>query len=256
MDILFKSRDAKISERSRRRGVNHRDCSQTAGFLRDGWGAITQASRDGTHWNPLSLSPLHVKWTEERGGGGYYDMRNDYSLAPITPAPVWLSHCGNQANHWWCVCVRKGALSTRAGLLRSANVCWNESCVSSGARQQTQPLPAACRAARLHPTRRLPPWLLSDARHSAPCFHNSSGTDGWHSCSAGPHGLLKKAINQSRHSIQAGNWPIRVAQDAYVQADDFTNWLSIYTNTQALHKKDSLAAVSAFMFYVVLFLWH
>lgn len=64
-----------------------------------------------------------------------------------------------------------------------------------------------------------------------PCFHNSSGTDGWHSCSPSPHGLLKKAINQSRHSIQAGNWPIRVAQDAYVQADDFTNWLSIYANT-------------------------
>jgi len=258
MDILFKSRDAKISERSRRRGVNHCDCSQTAGFLRDvlrlGSDHSSLERRNTLESALTEPSPCQVDGGE--GRGGYHDMRNDYSLAPITPAPVWLSHCGNQANHWWCVCVRKGALSTRAGLLRSANVCWNESCVSSGARQQTQPLPAACRAARLHPTRRLPPWLLSDARHSAPCFHNSSGTDGWHSCSAGPHGLLKKAINQSRHSIQAGNWPIRVAQDAYVQADDFTNWLSIYTNTQALHKKDSLAAVSAFMFYIVLFLWH
>lgn len=103
-----------------------------------------------------------------------------------------------------------------------------KTCISSSARQQTLSLPAVCHAALLHSACSL---LPSEAQHSAPCFHNNSCTAGWHSCSVGPHGLLKKAINQSRHSIQAGNWPIRVAQDAYVQAGNFTNWLSIYTNS-------------------------
>ncbi|KAF3854823.1 hypothetical protein F7725_022878 [Dissostichus mawsoni] len=44
-------------------------------------------------------------------------------------------------------------------------------------------LPAVCHAALLRSTRRLLLRLLSAAQHSAPCFHNSSGTDGWHSCS-------------------------------------------------------------------------
>lgn len=43
-----------------------------------------------------------------------------YSLAPITRALAWLRYCSNQANSWLCVCVRKGEISTRAGLLHSA----------------------------------------------------------------------------------------------------------------------------------------
>lgn len=129
-----------------------------------------------------------------------------------------------------CLC-EKGRDFHQGRASTLSSVCWNKSCISSSARQQTASLPAVCHASLLHSTRRSLLWLLSDAQHSAPCFHNNSCTDGWHSCSVGPHGLLKKAINQSRHSIQAGNWPIRVAQDAYVQADNFTNWLSIYTNT-------------------------
>lgn len=141
-----------------------------------------------------------------------------------------------------CLCVKKqqkGGIDLHKGRASPlSSVCWNKFCFSSGARQPALSLPAVCHAALLHSTRLLL-RLLSDAQRSAPCFHNSSGTDGWHSCSAGPHGLLKKAINQSRHSIQAGNWPIRVAQDAYVQADDFTNWPSIYTNTGTLQEKFS-----------------
>lgn len=197
--------------------------------IRSGWGAITQAPRDRTLKSALSEpSPCQVD-------GGYHDMKNAYSLAPITPAVIWLKQ---QSGKFLVVCFcekRSDRHQGRASPLSS--VCWNKSCISSGARQQTLSLPAVCHAALLHSTRRLLPWLLSDAQHSAPCFHNSSGTDGWHSCSVGPHGLLKKAINQSRHSIQAGNWPIRVAQDAYVQADDFTNWLSIYTNTGTPQEK-------------------
>lgn len=193
-----------------------------------GWGAISQAPRDSTLKCALSEpSPCQVD-------GRYHDMKNVYSLAPITQALLWLKNCSNQAYSWLYVFERNRHRGRASPL---SSVCWNKSCISSGARQQTLSLPAVCHAALLHSTRHLLPWLLSDAQHSAPCFHNSSGTDGWHSCSVGPHGLLKKAINQSRHSIQAGNWPIRVAQDAYVQADDFTNWLSIYTNTGTPQEK-------------------
>lgn len=184
--------------------------------------------RELEHSNPPS--PCQVE-------GGYHDMKNLYALATIIQAFQWLKHCGNQENSCQGVLGRKSAIATRAGPSPLSGVCWNKSCISSDARQKTLSLPAVCHAALLHPTRCFLPWLLSDAQHSASCFHNSSGTDGWHSCSASPHGLLKKAINQSRHSIQAGNWPIRVAQDAYVQADDFTNWLSIYTNTGTPQEK-------------------
>lgn len=88
--------------------------------------------------------------------------------------------------------VRRGSDRHQGRASPLSSVCWNKSCISSGARQQTLSLPAVCHAAQLHSTRRLLPWLLSDAQHSAPCFHNSSGTDGWHSCSVGPHGLLKR----------------------------------------------------------------
>lgn len=194
-------------------------------------GELSLKPQETEHSNPLSLSPLHVKWM-----WGYHDMKN-VVFSGSNHTGIWLRHCSNQANSWLCVCVRNGRdlHQGRASPLNS--VCWNKFCISSGARQQTLSLPAVCHAALLHSTRRLLPWLLSDTQHSAPCFHNSSGTDGWHSCSVGPYGLLKKAINQSRHSIQAGNWPIRVAQDAYVQADDFTNWLSIYTNTGTPQEK-------------------
>lgn len=150
-------------------------------------GELSLKPQETEHSNPLSLSPLHVKWM-----WGYHDMKNVYSLAPITQALIWLRHCGNQASSWLCVCVRKGEdlHQGRASLLNS--VCWNKSCISSGARQQTLAEPAVCHSALLHSTRRLLPWLLSDAQRSAPCFHNSSGTDGWHSCSVGPYGLLKK----------------------------------------------------------------
>lgn len=81
--------------------------------IRSGWGAITQAPRDRTLKSTLSQpSPCQVV----RG----YDMKNVYSLAPITPAVIWLKHCSNQANSWLCVSVRKGAIATRAGLLHSA----------------------------------------------------------------------------------------------------------------------------------------
>lgn len=212
--------------------------------MRSGWGAITQALRDRALKSALSEpSPCQVD-------GGYHDMKNVYSLAANTQTFTWLKHWSNQANSWLCVCFREKRSDHHQGRASPlSGVCWNKSCISSGARQHTLSLPAVCHAALLHSTHRLLPWLLSDSQRSASCFYNSSGTDGWHSCFVGPHGLLKKAINQSRHSTQAGNWPIRVAQDAYVQADDFTNWLSIYTNTQALHKKNSLAAVSVLMFW-------
>lgn len=79
-------------------------------------GELSLKPRETEHSNPLSLSPLHVKWM----AGGYHDMKNVYSLAPITQALTWLRHSGNQANSWFCVCVRKGEISTRAGLLHSA----------------------------------------------------------------------------------------------------------------------------------------
>lgn len=172
------------------------------------------------------------------GREGYQDMKKVYSMAPITQALIWLRHCSNQAKFLHvCLCEKRKRSPHQGRASPLSSVCWNKSCISSGARQQWLSLPAVCHAALLRSTRRFLPRLLSDAQHSAPCFPNHSGTDGWHSCSAGPYGLLKKAINQSRHSIQAGNWPIRVAQDAYVQADDFTNWLSIYTNTGSLEEK-------------------
>ncbi|KAJ8344533.1 hypothetical protein SKAU_G00318620 [Synaphobranchus kaupii] len=63
-------------------------------------------------------------------------------------------------------------------------------------RQTPDAVPASC----------LPRQRLRDGRRSAPCFHNSSSASASHSCSCrGPHGLLKKAINQSGHLIQAGN---------------------------------------------------
>lgn len=169
-------------------------------------------------------------------------MKNVYSLAPITQALRWLRHCSNQANSWLCVCVRKGEISTRAGLLHSA--------VFAEINPASPVVPDSRR--RLCQLSAMPFCTILLAVCCCDCCPVLSTQPlvfvtipaGWHSCSAGPHGLLKKAINQSRHSIQAGNWPIRVAQDAYVQPDNFTNWLSIYNNTQALCKKNSLAAVS------------
>lgn len=196
--------------------------------MRSAWGAITQAPRDRTLTSALSEpSPCQVDIMTWK--------------IPI----LWLQSPGShmvkvlqQSSQFLVVCLYEKGRDLHQGRASPlSSVCWNKSCISSGARQQTLFLPAVCHAALLRSTRRLLLRLLSAAQHSAPCFHNSSGTDGWHSCSVGPHGLLKKAINQSRHSIQAGNWPIRVAQDAYVQADDFTNWLSIYTNTGTLREK-------------------
>lgn len=207
-------------------------------------GELSLKPRETEHSNPLSLSPLHVKWMG-REWGGYHDMKNVYSLAPITQALIWLRHWGNQANSSLCVCVcvcvrgreRGGEISTRAGLLHSAVFAEINpaSPVVPDSRRclcQLSAMPL-CSILLAVCCRDCCPTLSTQP----PCFHNSSGTDGWHSCSVGPHGLLKKAINQSRHSIQAGNWPIRVAQDAYVQADDFTNWLSIYTNTGTPQEK-------------------
>lgn len=200
--------------------------------IRSGWGVITQAPRDRTLKSALSEpSPCQVD------GGDIMTWKNAYSLAPITQALIWLRHCSNQANSWLCVCVRKEEISTRAGLLHSAVFAEINpaSPVVPDSRRRLCQLSAMplCSILLAVCCRDCCPTLSTQP----PCFHNSSGTDGWHSCSVGPHGLLKKAINQSRHSIQAGNWPIRVAQDAYVQADDFTNWLSIYTNTGTPQEK-------------------
>lgn len=218
--------------------------------IRSGWGAITQAPRDRTLKSALSEpSPCQVD-----GGGISWHEKCLFSSSNHTGSHMIKALWQSSKFLVLCLCEKGRDLHQgRASPLSS--VCWNKSCISSGARQQTLSLPAVCHAALLHSTRRLLPWLLSDAQHSAPCFRNNSGTDGWHSCSVVPHGLLKKAINQSRHSIQAGNWPIRVAQDAYVQADDFTNWLSIYTNTGTPQEKFTGCSqcINVFFFFFFLF---
>lgn len=80
----------------RGRRVNHRDCSQTAGFSQDTLRLGSHRSspeRPNTRTRPLSEpSPCQVD------GRGYHDMKNACSLAPITQALIWLSHCSNQAN--------------------------------------------------------------------------------------------------------------------------------------------------------------
>lgn len=220
--------------------------------IRSGWGAITQAPRDRTLKSALSEpSPCQVD-----GGGISWHEKCLFSSSNHTGSHMIKALWQSSKFLVLCLCEKGRDLHQgRASPLSS--VCWNKSCISSGARQQTLSLPAVCHAALLHSTRRLLPWLLSDAQHSAPCFRNNSGTDGWHSCSVVPHGLLKKAINQSRHSIQAGNWPIRVAQDAYVQADDFTNWLSIYTNTGTPQEKFTGCSqcINVFFFFFFFFVF-
>lgn len=106
----------------RGRGVNHYDCSQTAGFSRDTLRLGSYHSspeRQNTQIRSLWALSMSSGW-----GEGYHDMKNVYSLAPIIQALKWLRHCGNQANSWLCVCGRMGGggvgLSTRAGLLHSA----------------------------------------------------------------------------------------------------------------------------------------
>lgn len=226
--------------------VNHRGCSQTAGFSRD-------ALRLGSYHSSPQRQSTQIRslWALSMSSGWEISWHEKCLFFGCDHTDLHMIKALKQSSKFLVVCVfsweRSDHHQGRASPL--SGVCWNKSCISSGARQHTLSLPAVCHAALLHSTHHLLPWLLSDSQRSASCFYNSSGTDGWHSCFVGPHGLLKKAINQSRRSTQAGNWPIRVAQDAYVQADDFTNWLSIYTNTQALHKKNSLAAVSVLMFW-------
>lgn len=178
--------------------------------------------------NPSSLSPLHVKWMvcgyrEKRGG------KKTFSAAPLAHAPAWLRYCGNQANSWLCVCCDNGE---RFPGSQRCSAVFAEINPASWVVPDSRVCLCQLSAMPLRPP-------LSAARRSVPCFSSSFCTDGWHSCSAGPRGLLKKAINQSRHSIQAGNWPIRVAQDAYVRSGIFTNWLSIYTklgdSTRKIH---------------------
>lgn len=172
-------------------------------------------------------------------GSNHHVCLYDYGIVAITQL--------------FCLCfwVRAEEISTRARLLHSAPFAQINPASPSVPDSRLHLCQLSAMQLRLRFTHHWLLWLLSDARRSAPCFHNSSGTDGWHSCSVSPQGLLKKAINQSRHSIQAGNWPIRVAQDAYVQADDFTNWLSIYTNTcipEVGGKKRLTGCCRAFMF--------
>lgn len=152
-----------------------------------------------------------------------------FSAAPLTQAPAWLRYCGNQANSWLCVCCDNGE---RFPASQRCSAVFAEINPASWVVPDSRVCLCQLSAMPL----RSP---LSAARRSVPCFSSSFCTDGWHSCSAGPRGLLKKAINQSRHSIQAGNWPIRVAQDAYIHSGIFTNWLSIYTklgdSTRKIH---------------------
>lgn len=213
-------------------------------------GELSLKPRETEHSNPLSLSPLHVKWMRWGWVGGGVSWHEKCLFSGSNHIGSRMIKALWQSSKFLVVCLcEKGRALHQGRASPLSSVCWNKFCISSGARQQTPSLPAVCHAALLHSARRLLPWLLSDAQHSAPCFRNNSGTDGWHSCSAGPHGLLKKAINQSRHSIQAGNWPIRVAQDAYVQADDFTNWLSIYTNTGTPQEKFTGCSQSINVFF-------
>lgn len=165
--------------------LNHCDCSQTAGFRRSTLGpqetkllqsAISEAS------------PCQV----ERG---YHDMKNDFSLAPLKQALLWLKKCSNQGNScfFWGWRKRDHHQDTHKKTTKTSQLSsWNKSRFSGSARQKMLRLPAVCHAALLHSLRCLLPLLLSAAQLSASCFHNSSGAAGWHSCSVGPHGLLKR----------------------------------------------------------------
>lgn len=172
----------------------------------------------------LSMSSGWCAATVRKGGG-----KKTFSAAPLAHAPAWLRYCGNQANSWLCVCCDNGE---RFPGSQRCSAVFAEINPASWVVPDSRVCLCQLSAMPLRPP-------LSAARRSVPCFSSSFCTDGWHSCSAGPRGLLKKAINQSRHSIQAGNWPIRVAQDAYVRSGIFTNWLSIYTklgdSTRKIH---------------------
>lgn len=97
--------------------VNHRGCSQTAGFSRD-------ALRLGSYHSSPQRQSTQIRslWALSMSSGwGISWHENVYSLAAITQTYTWLKHWSNQANSWLCVCFHeKGAITTRAGLLHSA----------------------------------------------------------------------------------------------------------------------------------------
>lgn len=142
----------------RGRRVNHYDCSQTAGFSRD-------TLRLGSYHSSPERQNTQIRslWalSMSRGWRGYHDMKKCL-FSGSNHIGYHMVKALQQSSKFLVVCLCEEGRDLHQGRASPlSSVCWNKSCISSGARQQTLSLPAVCHAALLHSTRRLLPWLLS-----------------------------------------------------------------------------------------------
>lgn len=107
-------------------------------------------SPETRHSNPSSLRPLHVKWKV----CGHREKRKKGLFCSAAHTGSRLIKVLRQSSKFLVVCLlwQWGEISSQPALLGS--VCWNKSCVLSGARQQSLPVPAVCHASLLAAVRR------------------------------------------------------------------------------------------------------